>query len=174
MIVTAQSWKKLFLFCLGLAAGVSFCMKWMEGDFLAAEGPFTIMGLELFYPQDKVEYLLATLSPASKMALQYHLWFDFVFMAGVYPGIASLCMMAREKRSGRLLKKLLYGLAALQLVAWAADIVENKYLLRWISRPAISNGAFTTYHAIVIIKWGLAILALIVALPAALRRRRTR
>ncbi len=37
--------------------------------------------------------------------LGYHLHFDFVFMPGVFPGIAALCMMAGEKATRVTVKK---------------------------------------------------------------------
>jgi hypothetical protein len=174
MIVTTQSWKKLFLFCFGLAAGVSFCMKWMEADFWAGNEKFTILGLELFYTKDKVAGLLAGLGAPVKMILRYHLWFDFAFTAGVYPCIAALCMMAKEKARAVVIKKVLYALAALQLIAWTADIIENCYLLSWIRQPLIDDKIFRWYHAIVLLKWIIIIAALLVSIPMALRKNKSR
>lgn len=172
MIVTTQSWKKLLLFCLGLAASVAFCMKWMESDFLAGQEKFTILGLELFYSKDKVAGLLAALDAPVKTILRYHLWFDFAFTAGVYPGIAAVCMIAKQKARAGLIKRILHILAALQLMAWAADIIENYFLLRWIRQPLISDELFGWYHFVVILKWGIIIIALLLSIPLALRRNR--
>lgn len=174
MIITAQSWKKLFLFALGLAAGVSFCMKWMESDFVTDDGQFTILGLELFYTRKKLAAVLAGLPAPAAMALRYHLWFDFAFITGVYPGIAALCMIGREKAGGRWFRRLLYSLALLQLVAWAADIIENRYLLQWIVQPHINEAAFQQYHGIVIGKWTIVIVSLLIAIPAALWKKKKR
>ena len=78
-------WKKLFIFCLGLAMASAFCMKWMESDFWVGDEKFDILGLELFYPAKKVAAILSGIDPHVKTILGYHLSFDFAFMAGVYP-----------------------------------------------------------------------------------------
>lgn len=120
-----KSWKMLFLFCLGLFLGTAFCMKWMEKDLLQDNRLFTVIGLEITYPQEKVYTILSGLDNKTRTILQYHLYFDFVFMAGVFPGIAALCMMARFKTDSTTRKKILLTAAALQLVAWIGDIIEK-------------------------------------------------
>ena len=125
MSLKYNHWQRLFIFCFGLFLGTAFCMKWIESDLRLNEEKFTILGLELFYSKQKVTYTLSSLDYCVQTFLRHHLFFDFAFMAGVYPGITSLCMMAREKVNSSLLKKLLYIFAALQLLAWFADICEN-------------------------------------------------
>src|SRR3979490_3145055 len=98
MNLSYRRWKKLFLFCLGLSAGTAFCMKWMETDLWVNGEKFTIMGLELFYTKEKVMTVLAGLDGHVRTILNYHLHFDFAFMAGIYPGITALCMIAGEKK----------------------------------------------------------------------------
>jgi len=170
MIVTLQSWKKLFLFCFGIAAGTAFCMKWMENDFRVQGQLFTILGLELFYPREKLAGILSGLDGHVKTILRYHLVFDFVFIAGVYPGIASLCILAKEKVKSLSLKKLLYILAVCQLVAWVADGIENYYLLQWIEAPQIGENEFGWYHFIVALKWIIIIISLLLAIPLSLKK----
>lgn len=170
MSTTGQKWQKLFLLSLGLFVGAAFCMKWMENDFLQGGQKFTIMGLELFYPKERLAGILAGLDEHVKTILRYHLSFDFVFMAGVYPGIAALCMMAREKSVNGILKKILFVLAALQALAWGCDIFENLCLLKWIKNPVIGND-FACYHLIVAAKWIIALTGAVLAIPLALRRR---
>lgn len=172
MNYTQKHWRRLFLFSLGLAAGTAFCMKWMEGDFLQNGHKFTVIGLEISYPKEKVEGILAGLDDHVKTILRYHLSFDFVFMAGVYPGIAALCMMARDRSAGALIRKILLVLALLQFLAWGCDIFENCYLLKWIKTPVIGN-EFSFYHIIVYAKWGIAITGALLAIPVALVRRKT-
>ena len=116
-----QRWKKLFLFCLALSIGAGFCMKWIENDFWVKGEKFTIMGLELFYAKEKVIAILSNLDTRAGTALNYHLHFDFAFMAGVYPGAASLCMMARNKLITASWKRFFFVLASFQLAAWAGD-----------------------------------------------------
>jgi len=169
MSLNYNSWKKIFLVALGLFAGAAFCMKWMEGDFIQNGEKFTIIGLELTYPKEMVARILAGLDGSVKMILRYHLSFDFAFMAGVYPGITALCMMAKEKSDNKFLKKMLFVLAVLQIVAWGCDIYENVCLLNWIKDPAIGNN-FGAYHFIVAVKWIIALTGALLAIPLALRR----
>lgn len=171
MNTTGQKWQKLFLLSLGLFVAAAFCMKWMENDLLQGDQTFTIMGLELFYPKEKVSAILAGLDEHVKTILRYHLSFDFIFMAGVYPGIAALCMIARERSGHVILKKILFVLAALQALAWGGDIFENICLFKWINDPAIGND-FVCYRLIVAAKWIIALTAALLSIPLAIRRRK--
>ena len=145
-------------------------MKWMESDLRVNNEKFTIIGLEIIYSKQKVMHILASLDDPVRTILRYHLVVDFAFMAGTYPGIASLCMMAGNRTSSYLIKKVLYVFAAFQLVAWMADIVENLYLLNWIEEPIIGN-EFTWYHLLVIIKWILALSGVATALFFMIRKK---
>lgn len=166
-----KRWQKLFLFCLGLFAGTAFCMKWMEADLLQNGQQFTVIGLEISYSKEKLAAILAGLDEHVKTILRYHLNFDFAFMAGVYPGIAALCMMARLKSASSVLRKILFALAALQAIAWGCDIAENCYLLKWIKDPVIGN-EFGMYQIIVWAKWIIALGAAFVSIPLAIRKRK--
>ena len=166
-----KRWQKLFLFCLGISAGTAFCMKWMEGDFWQNGEKFTIIGLEITYTKEKLAAILSGLDEPVKTILRYHISFDFAFMAGVYPGIAALCMMAREKTTKPVLQKILLVFAFLQTVAWGCDIGENILLSHWIKNP-VSISDFGTYHIIVIVKWSIALMGAILAMPLAIRRRK--
>ena len=164
-------WQKIFLFCLGLFIAAAFCMKWIENDFLQNRSLFTIIGLEITYPKEKVVSILSGVDDHVKTILRYHLSFDFVFMAGVYPGITALCMMAREKSYNKIIKNILLLLALLQPVAWGCDIYENISLLNWIKAPVIGS-EFGTYHTIVAIKWIIALVGALSAIPLSMRRNR--
>jgi hypothetical protein len=159
-----KSWKMLFLFCLGLFLGSAFCMKWMEKDLVQGNQLFTILGLEITYTQERVYSLLSGLDHSVKTILQYHLYFDFVFMAGVFPGIAALCMMARFKSTHKNYRKVLLAAAVSQIVAWICDIIENTLLLSWVSDPEKIR-MFDEFHLIVWVKWILAILGVILSIP---------
>lgn len=171
MSTNYRRWQKLFLFCLGLFAGTALCMKWMEGDFFWNGEKFTIIGIEITNTRREVISILSGLDDHVKTILRYHLNFDFAFMAGVYPGIAALCMMAKEKSQSSILKKILFALALLQMIAWGCDIAENSYLFKWINNPAIGN-EFKLYHIIVYAKWIIALAAALVAIPLAIRKRK--
>lgn len=151
-------WNKLFLFCAGLFLASSFAMKWMEADLVYNNEKISIFGLELFYSKEKIIEIFTGITDKTKTILEYHLSFDFIFMAGCFPGIACLCMMAMYKVKPAGLKKILFILACLQLFAWVFDIIENFYLLKWIKHPGIGN-EFGFYHAVVYSKWTIALTA---------------
>jgi len=131
-------------------------MKWMEPDLIYNNEKVSIFGLELFYPKEKIVEILSGISDKVKTVLGYHLSFDFIFMAGCYPGIACLCMMAMYKVKSQGLKRSLFILACLQLFAWSFDIIENFYLLKWLKQPIIGN-EFSFYHGVVYSKWIIAL-----------------
>lgn len=156
-------WQRLFLFCLGLFLAGAFAMKWMESDLLYNNEKISIFGLELFYPKEKIVEIFSGISDKVKTILGYHLSFDFIFMAGVYPGIACLCMMAAAKINNKKLKRLLFIFALLQIFGWTFDVVENYYLLKWLKSPVIGN-EFGFYHVVVYSKWIIALGGALVAL----------
>jgi len=156
MVTNSKNLQKIFLFCFGLFVASAFCMKWMENDFIFNGEKFSIIGLEISYSKAKVASILAGLDEHVKRILRYHLVFDFVFMIAVYPGIAMLCLMAKYRSKGAFLRKILSVIAALQIIAWGCDILENYCLLKWINKPVIGN-EFILYHFIVIAKWIIAL-----------------
>lgn len=137
-------------------------MKWIEPDLVHSNEQISIFGLELFYPKEKVTAILAGIDEKVRTTLSYHLHFDFVFMAGCFPGIACLCMMAAGKTGTKSIRAILVGFTFLQLVAWGFDITENLYLLKWLKNPVIGD-EFGFYHAVVYSKWAIALLAVLVA-----------
>ena len=173
MKLNNNRWKSLFLFCAGIFVGTAFCMKWMEADLWANGEKFTIPGLELFYTKEKMYNIFSGLDTHVRTILRYHLYFDFAFMAGVYPGITSLCMMARQKSASLLRKRLLTILAWFQLLAWSGDVVENYYLLSWIEEPVIGH-EFRLYHFIVGSKWVIALSGVLLSIPLILLRKRNK
>lgn len=172
MILNNKQWKILFGVCLGIFAGTAFCMKWIEPGFRVNDELFTILGLEIFYSQERVSAILSGINSSVRTLLQYHLVFDFAFMAGVYPGIAALCMMARNKVQGVTIKKILLLFALLQFVALVCDVTENIFLLNWINSPA-EICCFHFYHFIVITKWILALSGAVAGILVLLLRRKT-
>ena len=156
-------WNRLFLFSLGLFIAGAFAMKWIESDLIYNNEKISIFGLELFYPKEKIIEILSRTSDKVKTILSYHLSFDFIFMAGCYPGIACLCMMAAEKIRWKNIKRVLFIFAFLQVFAWAFDIIENYYLLKWLKDPIIGD-EFGFYHVIVYSKWAIALSGALIAL----------
>ena len=151
-------WQRLFLFCFGLFIAGAFAMKWIESDLLYNDEKISIFGLELFYPKEKIIEIFSGINDKVKTILGYHLSFDFIFMAGCYPGITCLCMIARGKISTKSIKSILFILAFLQIVGWTFDVIENFYLLKWLKNPVI-GGEFGFYHVVVYSKWTIALTA---------------
>lgn len=173
MAMSYQGWKNGFLVCLGLFAGTAFCMKWLETEFVAQGRLFTIIGLEISYTREEIILVLQGLEEPARSLLRYQLLFDFAFMAGVYPGIAALCMMASMRTGKPLLQKMLRWLAVWQIVAWGCDVTENLYLLKWLRDPG-SVGDTGLYHALVWTKWIIALAAVLISVTGFLLRRKTR
>jgi hypothetical protein len=149
-------WQRLFLFCLGLFIAGAFAMKWIENDLLFNNRKISIFGLELFYPKEKIVGIFSGINDKVKTILEYHLSFDFIFMAGCYPGITCLCMMASAKASVKNIKKILFILASLQIFGWTFDVIENYYLLKWLKNPVMGD-EFDFYHVVVYSKWIIAL-----------------
>jgi len=149
-------WRGLFLFSLGIAISTTFIMQWLATDFWVDDKKFSILGLELFYSKKEVILVLTQIKPPSRIALNYQLIFDFAFMTGIYPAIASACMLVREKMLNPVYRNVLFALAMVQPVAWAFDITENIFLLGWIDKPEIGD-EFGMYHNIVAAKWLIAL-----------------
>ena len=155
-------WKRLFLFCFGVFIGSAFAMKWMEGDLIYNGEQISILRLELFEPKERIMSIFSGVDNSVKTILRYHLSFDFIFMAGCFPGIACMAVMAAEKTNRKWLRKLLLVAAFLQLAAWAFDIIENYYLLKWLRDPVIGN-EFGFFHFAVYSKWGIALFGVLLA-----------
>lgn len=172
MILNNKHWETLFGVCLGIFAGTAFCMKWIEPGFRLNGELFTILDLEIFYSEKQVSAIFSEIDFNVRTLLQYHLVFDFAFMAGVYPGIAALCMMARNNVQGVTIKKILLLLALLQFVALVCDVTENIFLLNWINSPG-EICCFQFYHIIVITKWILALCGAVAGILVLLFRRKT-
>ena len=159
----SNRWRSLFLFCLGIVIATSFIMEWLANDFWIGDEKFSILGLELFYSKREILTILTQIKQPARIALNYQLIFDFAFMAGIYPGIASLCMMVREKINWKGIQNVLFALAMLQPIAWVFDIVENGYLLNWMEKPEIGE-EFSIYHNIVAAKWLIALIGVLISI----------
>ena len=113
MTANVVNWKKLFWFCFGLTLASAFCMKWIEGDFISNGKLFSIMDLELRLDKDGLTKLFAGMDDKARTILDYHLHFDFFFMAGVFFPVRLLFVWLQGKR----LKRKLSGLYFLPLPA---------------------------------------------------------
>jgi hypothetical protein len=171
MISNTKRWTNLFLFCAGLALAAGFCMKWIEPGFRIDGKLFTILELEFHPDIAHVDGLFRAMDPYVRSQLHQHLVYDYAFMAGVYPGIAALCMLAANRFDGRGWKRLLVMLAVLQLFAWGFDMAENYFLLKWLKAGKVGI-EFRFFHLIVYSKWVLALSGFFAAILIIIFRRR--
>ena len=165
MSANVFSWKNLFFFCLGLFLASMFCMKWIESDFISNGKLFTIIDLELNLDRQALVNLLSGLDDKTKTVVSYHLHFDFAFMAGVFPGMACICMIVRNNCRNSFFCSMLWLFALLQFVAWSFDIYENTHLLKWLNDPQ-STDTLSFFHTLVRLKFIFAFGALIISLIA--------
>ena len=163
---------RLFTVCLGVFAGTAFCMKWMESDLVSGGRTFSIIGVELTYGATELRQIFTALTEPARTALGYHLVFDYLFMAAVYPGIAILCLWARDRYRNPGLRIFLTCCAIFQAFAWAIDVYENRCISRWMAAPD-SIGHLRMYHALVTLKWVIAVFAFLTSLLLLARRRRS-
>ena len=161
-------WQRLLLFCFGLFIAGAFAIKWMESDLLYNNEKISIFGLELFYPKEKIIDIFSGINDKVRTILGYHLSFDFIFMAGCYPGIACLCMMARMEIGRKSTKSILFIFAFLQIFGWTFDVIENFYLLKWLKNPVVVD-EFGFYHVVVYSKWTIALLAAVFSISILVR-----
>ena len=150
MSAIVTNWKKLFYFCLGLLLASGFCMKWIEDEFISNGKLFTVFDLELFLDKAGLEKIFKGMELNAKMMVDNHLHFDFFFMAGVFPGIACICMLVRERinKNKKLIRSVFFVIASLQLAAWSFDIYENLHLIKWLKNPETIDH-IDLYHLLV-------------------------
>ena len=151
------------MLCLGLFIGGFFGMRLLEDDLIYNDAKFSVIGLEIFYSREKIIEIFTGISDKVKTILSYHLSYDFVFMAGCYPGIVCLCMMAAKRINSKTLRKVLLILSFVQLIPWLFDIIENYFLLKWLESPSIGD-EFSFYHLVVYSKWIIAVSTALLAI----------
>lgn len=155
--------------CVGLLLATLLWMMQLAKKFRYRAGsgeqsPFSILDLQFPASEAEMDKLVAGLEPPARRALKTQLWVDFLFMAGFYPAIALLCIVIGAKTG--LGEYFFWLVAALQLVAWAADVYENVYCLRKM-KDTPARGGFAAYSFFVNTKFLLAFLGLAVTLPLA-------
>lgn len=98
--------------------------------------------------------------------LKTQLYVDFIFIPAAYSAIFLLCMNVSHKMT--LGKELFAALAWLQVISFVLDIIENIYLLTKI-HPALAQtnkSEHLAFQIIEIIKWGLALIAIVCSVSA--------
>ena len=81
-------------------------MRGLEAGFGAYGKSFYIPDLELFNRKENPEAVISGLGEHIKTIWHYPLQFDFVFRAGVYPGIMVLYLMKKQESSDADLKEM--------------------------------------------------------------------
>jgi hypothetical protein len=162
----------LLIACLALFIVTTLIMQRLAAGFFTmgkVRQSFTIFDLEFPSKSSELMKLIRGIDklpdPAerisSRAALRWHLWVDFLFMAGIYPLIFLLCWKASGKMDS-IGKGLFIGLAWAQALAWLLDIIENIYLLRKLSQPEKSaRRVHRWYLRVVTAKWILALVGLV-------------
>ena len=146
--------KTLFALLLLITVAATGLMSRIARDFkLQDGGKFSIMHLELPQSKEGINLLMAAFAPGTQKAVLNQLNADYIFMAGCYPGIVVLCLIAirritnlnalqkdlDKKQTGKEWKKLLLALAILQLFAWGLDVWENAQLESWLQAGAADD-----------------------------------
>ena len=170
---TVRRWQMLFALCAGLFIASTFVMKWIESDLVFEGKLISILGLEFFYSKDTIESIFGGITPEVRRLLGYHLYFDFIFMMGCFPGIAALCMIVFHRSGSDLWKRILMTLAVLQVIAWACDVAENIMLIRWLSETSVRH-SMSLFRFLVFTKWIIAVTGFLVAIVGLMLRRKNR
>jgi hypothetical protein len=146
--------KPLFALLLIIFLAATAWMSRIARDFkLKDNSNFSIMDLELPASAGAVQEKMADFLPGTRQAVLKQLNADYVFMAGCYPGILVLCLIAlrriatinslqkdlQQKITGGGWKKLLAVLAILQLFAWGLDVWENAQIEQWLNTNMVNN-----------------------------------
>lgn len=158
-----------FVLCFGLMLATALWLNRLAKKFHRRAGsgeeqPFTIFDLQFPASEAEMDNLIGHLQPTAHRALKAHLWVDFLFMLGLYPATALLCLIIGAKTGSG--EYFFWLVAALQGVAWVADICENIYCLRKMG-PSPTKGGFAAYSFAVNTKFLLVFLGLAVTLPVA-------
>lgn len=103
-----------------------------------ADVPFSIMDLMMPLSERELVNMCLTMPESSKTAVRRQLTVDYLYMFGVYPGVALLCGIAANKME-HIGKWFFWILAAAQLLPWLFDILENIYLARKLRNPVVDE-----------------------------------
>ncbi len=109
---------------------VSGIWLWNNEQHIAAHVPgFSIMRFEKPETEAGLVSLVKAISDAGDMPrITEDLQIDYVFMAGLYPGIAVWLLMLRRNARKALSTTLLIA-ALLQFLPWIFDLIENGHLM---------------------------------------------
>ncbi|UYQ95059.1 hypothetical protein MKQ68_08120 [Chitinophaga horti] len=150
--MTANLWF-YFAICFTLFLITSYVMSRIAKQFCickaGANVPFSIMDLELPVSERELVNMVLTMPDTAKRAVRRHLAADYLFMLAVYPGIALLCCIAADRMKPSVGAWFFWALAALQIVPWLFDVMENSYLARKLNKPVVDEQRPKAFHRFV-------------------------
>ncbi|HUC82918.1 MAG TPA: hypothetical protein VMR70_18565 [Flavisolibacter sp.] len=131
MTTITQNWWLLFIVCFTVMLGLTLWLAAIARNFYTNKDglrSFSIFDLEFAATESMLDKIFAFSTEDSRKQLRRHLLVDFLFMPFVYGGIALLCYKTALKMEyyGYYL---FMGLAALQLLPFVFDVLENSYLM---------------------------------------------
>ncbi|MBG9377183.1 hypothetical protein I5907_13145 [Panacibacter sp. DH6] len=131
---------------------------------------FSIMQLELPRNEDSLRTILSNVAQQNATALvKQHLYIDFAFMPAVYIGTAFWLLIVG--RNSRKINVFFIMLAALQIVPWVFDIIENTTLIKAINDPIHQLSInLQTFKTMVYIKFVIALGGALTAIFTCLRK----
>jgi hypothetical protein len=162
--LTNNLWS-IFIACIILFIVTTLIMKRIATRFVTnppASKKFSIFRLEFPGSNAQLSSLVLQMSPATKNSVRAHLYVDYIFMLAVYPAIGILCYKTgfALHESHTAAAYFLYFMAALQLVAFACDAIENMMLLRKLADiQSWSERSHERFSKIVFYKFMIALFA---------------
>lgn len=139
MAIFSNLWFYLIIFFI-LALFASKQMNKLAKGFVTERPPqrtFSIFSLQFPGSEKNLLHLIVSMSSVTRQAVKKHLLIDVIFMVGIYPALALLCII-----TARYLQPLTWGgslllqlIAASQIVALICDISENRMLYKKVSHP---------------------------------------
>lgn len=153
----------LFLPFLAIFIVTTIMMARIAKKFITKNNrPFSIFNLEFPGSDENLSSLVLKMNDDVKQSVKKHLYVDYVFMAGVYPGIAILCFIAAGAADSEIGSKILLAMGWLQIVPWICDIIENIILLKKINHPLpIKENLYRLLKYLVGTKFFIAVLGVI-------------
>lgn len=147
---------RLFFLCLAMTVVAFAVMKYFEKQFRFNDEnntSFSILDVEFAKSKDGLSGMYDKMDRSVRESLRAHLFTDYFFMTGCYPGIAALCLLVavREKK----LRTLFVTLACLQVLPWLFDVTENIQLVCWMDNKECQE-SFSLFKILVRAKFGLA------------------
>lgn len=124
--------------------------------------PFSIFNLEFPGSDEALTSLILRMDKEVKKKVRKNLLVNYLFMLGVYPGIAILCFIASSRvyADSPLGSNILQMMGIAQVIPWLCDIIENAILLKKLQKPTPPNpGTYKVFKWIVGIKFFVALIA---------------